>query len=164
MRSYLPASWGEMRDAGSSRAPPHGFGGDVLSTTSARSPGVLLGWRVGAIDAVVGPSDTPGWLLFLSRTVAGVGAPVLLSCVRGVTSESGNVCVTSFSRNGLFSSREKLRETRSPSLGSHRPLRGVIHVRLPRSWLSRDQLLPLRGWTRGVRWAHLSRKRLRLRG
>ena len=110
----------------------------MLATKSSRSPGVLPGWRVGAADAVVGPSDTPGTLLFLSRTVAGVGAAVLLSCVRGVTSELGNICVTLLSRNGLFPSREKLRESRSPSLGSHRPLRGVIPVRLPRSWLSRD--------------------------
>ena len=135
----------------------------MLSTTSAHSPGVP-GRRVGAIDAVVGPSDTPGRLLFLSSTVAGLGAAVLLSCVRGVTSESGNVCVTSLSRNGFFSSQEKLRESRSPSLGSHRPLRGVIPVPLPRSWLSRYRLLPLRGWTRGVRWARLPRQRLRLRG
>ena len=135
----------------------------MLATKSSRSPGVLPGWRVGAADAVVGLSDTPGTLLFLSRTVAGVGAAVLLSCVRGVTSELGNVCMTLLSRNRLFPSREKLRESRSPYLGSHRPLRGVIPVRLPRSWLSRDRLFPLRGRTRGVRWARLQRKRLRLR-
>ena len=133
----------------------------MLATKSSRSPGVLPGWRVGAADAVVGPSDTPGTLLFLSRTVAGVGAAVLLSCVRGVTSESGNVCVALLLRNWLFSSREKLRESRNPSLGSHRPLRGVIPVRLPRSWLSRDRLFPLRGRTRGMRWARLQCKRLR---
>ena len=116
----------------------------MLATKSSRSPGVLPEWRVGAADAVVGPSDTPGTLLFLSRTVAGVGAAVLLSCIRGVTSELGNVCMTLLSRDGLFPSREKLRESRSPSLGSHRPLRGVIPVRLSRSWLSRDRLFPLR--------------------
>ena len=136
----------------------------MLATKRSRSPGVLPGWRVGATDAVVGPSDTPGTLLFLSRTVASVGAAVLLSCIRGVTLESGNVCVALLSRNWLFSSREKLRESRNPSLGSHGPLRGVISVRLPHSWLSRDRLLQLRGRTRGVRWARLQRKRLRLRG
>ena len=73
----------------------------MLATKSAHSHGVP-GWRVGAINAVVGPSDTPGTLLFLSSTVAGVGAAVLLSCVRGVTSESGNLCMTSLSRNGFF--------------------------------------------------------------
>ena len=136
----------------------------MLATKSSRSPGVLPEWRVGAADAVVGPSDTSGTLLFLSRTVAGVGAAVLLSCVRGVTSELGNICVTLLSRNGLFPSREKLRESRSPSLGSHRPLRGAIPDRLSRSWLSRDRLFPLRGRTRGVRWARRQRKRLRQRG
>ena len=105
----------------------------MLATKSAHSPGVLPGWCVGASDAVVGPSDTPGTLLFLSRTVAGVSAVVLQSCVCGVTSESGNVCVASLSRNRLFSSREKLRESRRPSLGSYRPLRGMIPVFLPRS-------------------------------
>ena len=105
----------------------------MLATKSAHSPGVLPGWRLGASDAVVEPSDTPGTLLFLSRTVAGVCAVVLLSCVRGVTSESGNVCVAPLSRNRLFSSREKLRESRRPYLGSHRPLRGMILVCLPRS-------------------------------
>ena len=83
----------------------------MLATKSAHSPGVLPGLCVGATGAVVGPSDTPGTLLFLSRTVAGVSAVVLLSCVRGVTSKSGNVCVASLSWNRLFSSREKLRES-----------------------------------------------------
>ena len=136
----------------------------MLATKSSRFPGVLPGWRVSAADAVVGPSDTPGTLLFLSRTVVGVGAAVLLSCIRGVTSELENVCMTLLSRDGLFPSREKLLESRSPSLGSYRPLRGVNPVRLPRSWLSRNRLFPLRGRTRGVRWARLQRKRLRPRG
>ena len=75
----------------------------MLVTKSARSPGVLPGWRAGATDGVVGPSDAPDTFLSLSRIVAGVGAAVLVSCVRGVTSASGNVCVASLSQNGLFS-------------------------------------------------------------
>ena len=112
------------------------MGGDILTTKSARSPGVLPRRRAGATDTVLCPLYAPGTFLFLSRTVAGVGAAVLLSCVRGVTSASGNACVASLTQIGLFSYREKLLESRSPSLGSHRPLRGVFPVRLPRSWLS----------------------------
>ena len=136
----------------------------MLTPKSARSPGVLLGWRAGATDTVVGPLYAPGTFLFLSRTVADVVAAVLLSCARGVTPASGNACVASLTQNRLFSYREKIRESRSPSLGSHRPLRGVIPVHLPRSWLSRDRLLPLGGRIRGVCLARLLRERLRLRG
>ena len=53
----------------------------MLSTKSARSTGVLPGWRAGATDAVVGPLYSPGTFLFLSSAVAGVGAAVLLSWV-----------------------------------------------------------------------------------
>ena len=53
----------------------------MLATKSARSPGVLPGWRAGATDAVAGPLYAPGTFLFLSRTVADVDAAVLLSWV-----------------------------------------------------------------------------------
>ena len=67
------------------------MGGKLLATKHARSPGVLPGWHDGMADAVVDPSEPPGTLLFLSMAIVGVGAAVPLSCVRVVTSASGNM-------------------------------------------------------------------------
>ena len=164
MRPYLPASWGEMRDSGWSRAPPPTDGREHAGHKEfplSRRPPRMARWR----------GRCRGWPIGYPRH-----APVPVEDRRGCRcGGSAELCSRRhlgvgeymrdlLSRNGLFPSREKLRESRSPSLGSHRPLRGAIPDRLPRSWLSRDRLFLLRGRTRGVRWARRQRKLLRQRG
>ena len=74
----------------------------MLATKRAGSLGVLSGWHdsmtdavVGSLEAVIGPSEAPGTLLFLSETIVGVGSSVPLRCLRGITLASGNVCTAS---------------------------------------------------------------------
>ena len=50
------------------------MGGDILTTKSVGSPGVLPRGRAGATNTVLGPLYAPGTFLLLSRTVTGVGA------------------------------------------------------------------------------------------
>ena len=103
MRSYLPASWGDMSASGSFRGLLHGWVGGcgprsvlALPTPSRVHDGVTDA-MIGFSEAVIGLSETPGTLLFLSKAIVGVGASVpLKECLRGVSFASGNVCTASF--------------------------------------------------------------------